>query len=205
VRSFISNGVKKMSKARKSFAIVGLASAMAFAGPALAQDTGFYAGIHIGQASAKDGCEGAGALGVSCDDEDTAFKILGGYQFNKNFAVELGYTDFGEVSGAGGGNSFSTEATAFELVAVGMLPLADKFSVYGKIGMYRGDVDTSGTGIFGSASESNTDLTFAVGVRYDFTRNLGVRAEWQKYQDVGGGDIGESDVDVLSIGAIWKF
>jgi len=42
-------------------------------------------------------------------------------------------------------------------------------------------------------------------VRYDFTRNLGVRAEWQKYQDVGGGDIGESDVDVLSIGAIWKF
>jgi OOP family OmpA-OmpF porin len=109
------------------------------------------------------------------------------------------------VSGAGGGNSFSTEATAFELVAVGMMPLADKFSVYGKIGMYRGDVDTSGTGIFGSASESNTDLTFAVGVRYDFTRNLGVRAEWQKYQDVGGGDIGESDVDVLSIGAIWKF
>lgn len=194
-----------MSKARISFAIIGLASAMAFAGPALAQDTGFYAGIHIGQASAKDGCEGAGALGVSCDDEDTAFKILGGYQFNKNFAVELGYTDFGEVSGGGAVGNFSTEATAFELVAVGMMPLADRFSVYGKIGMYRADVDASGTGIFGSVSESNTDLTFAVGVRYDFTRNLGVRAEWQKYQDVGGGDISESDVDVLSVGVIWKF
>jgi OOP family OmpA-OmpF porin len=142
---------------------------------------------------------------VSCDDEDTAWKILGGYQFNKNFAVEFGYTDLVEVSGGGAVGNFSTEATAFELVAVGMMPLADRFSVYGKIGMYRADVDASGTGIFGSVSESNTDLTFAVGVRYDFTRNLGVRAEWQKYQDVGGGEIGESDVDVLSVGVIWKF
>jgi hypothetical protein len=24
-------------------------------------------------------------------------------------------------------------------------------------------------------------------VHYDLTRNLGVRAEWRKYQDVGGG------------------
>jgi OmpA-OmpF porin, OOP family len=119
-----------MSKARISFAIIGLASAMAFAGPALSQDTGFYAGIHIGQASAKDGCEGADVLGVSCDDEDTAWKILGGYQFNKNFAVEFGYTDLVEVSGGGAVGNFSTEATAFELVAVGMMPLADRFSVW---------------------------------------------------------------------------
>jgi hypothetical protein len=29
--------------------------------------------------------------------------------------------------------------------------------------------------------------------------------EWQKYPDVGGGNIGESDMDVLRIGTIWKF
>jgi hypothetical protein len=32
-----------------------------------------------------------------------------------------------------------------------------------------------------------------------------VRAEWQRYSDVGGGDLVEADVDVMSIGVIWKF
>jgi hypothetical protein len=32
-----------------------------------------------------------------------------------------------------------------------------------------------------------------------------VRAEWQRYQDIGGGNIGEGDVDVMSIGLIYRF
>ena len=117
--------------------------------------------------------------------------------------MELGYTDLGEVSASGPGGSASIESSAFEVVAVGMMPIADKFSIYGKLGMYRGETDASGPG--GSISESTTDLTFGIGARYDFTRNLGVRAEWQKYSDVGGGDIGEADIDVISVGVIWKF
>ena len=191
------------SKAKTGLAIFGLASAMAFTGPALAQDTGFYAGLHIGQTSVDDACTGIGGPGVSCDDKDSAWKILGGYQFNRHFAVELGYTDLGEVSASGPGGSASVESTAFEVVAVGIFPIADKFSIYGKLGMYRGETDASAPGV--SESETNNDLTFGFGVRYDFTKNLGVRGEWQKYQDVGGGNIGESDVDVISIGLIWKF
>ena len=192
------------SKAKAGLAIVGLASAMAFTGPAFAQDSGFYAGLHIGQTSADDACTGISSPGVSCDDKDTAWKILGGYQFNRHFAVELGYTDLGEASASGFGVNAAIEATAFEVVAVGILPIADKFSVYGKLGMYRGDTElTSNVGV--NESETNNDLTFGFGVRYDFTKNLGVRAEWQKYQDVGGGEIGETDVDVISIGVIWKF
>ena len=194
-----------INKARAGLAILGAASALAFAGPATAQDVGFYAGFHIGQSSAEDACTGVSGPGISCDDKDTAWKILGGYQFNRNFALEFAYTDFGEVS-ASGTFTASIEATAFELVAVGMLPVADRFSVYGKIGMYRGDTEFSTNNpLFDNASESNTDLTFGIGVRFDFTKNLGVRAEWQKYQDVGGGDIGESDVDLISVGLIWKF
>jgi OmpA-OmpF porin, OOP family len=188
-------------------ATLGLASAMAFTGPALAQDTGFYAGLHIGQSKAKDACEDL----TSCDDKDTAWKILGGYQFNRHLAVEIGYTDLGEVSADDLGATVSIESTAFEVVAVGIFPIANQFSVYGKLGMYRGDTDTSASGPGGSASgsESNTDLTFGIGVRYDFTRNLGVRAEWQKYSDVSANDLDggtvEADVDVISVGVIWRF
>jgi len=191
------------SKAKKGLAILGLASAMALTGPAFAQDSGFYAGLHIGQSSADDACDGISGAGVSCDDKDTAWKILGGYQFNRHLAVEIGYTDLGEVSASGPGGSASVESTAFEVVAVGIFPIADKFSIYGKLGMYRGDTEATAPGV--SESETNNDLTFGFGVRYDFTKNLGVRAEWQKYSDVGGGNIGESDVDVISVGVIWKF
>ena len=191
-----------MSKARKGLAILGLASAMAFAGPALAQDSGWYVGATIGQSKAKDACEGLS----DCDDKDTAWRILGGYQFNKNFAVELGYTDMGEVSASAAGFNASVEAAVWEVVAVGSWPFTPNFSAYGKLGMYRGETDfTTNLPGIPNESESNTDLTFGIGVRWDFTKNLGLRAEYQIYQDVGGGNIGEDDLDVISVGVIWKF
>jgi OmpA-OmpF porin, OOP family len=189
---------------KAQLAILSLAAALAT--PALAQDVGFYVGAHIGQSEAGDACSGVAGAGVSCDDKDTAWRILGGYQFNRNFALEFGYNEFGEVSASGPGGNVTIEATAWELVGVGMLPLADKFSAYGKIGLYRGETDaTVNVPGFSSSSESNTDLTFGIGARYDFTKSVGVRAEWQRYQDIGGGDIGEDDLDVISIGVIFRF
>ena len=90
------------------------------------------------------------------------------------------------------------------LAAVGMLPVADQFSLYGKIGMYRADSEFSTNivlpGIPQAFSESNNDLTFGFGLQFDISRNFGVRAEYQRYQDLGGPQIGESDLDVMSIG-----
>jgi len=188
------------SRAKAAVAILGVASAMAFAAPAAAQDQGWYAGLHIGQTSADVDCTG----GTSCDDEDTAWRILGGYQFNKNLAAELGYSNGGEVSLSGAGVSATIETTLWELVAVGSWPFTPNFSAYGKLGMYLGDTELSGTGV-SNESESNTGLTYGLGVRWDFTKNLGVRAEYQIYSDVGGGNIGESDIDIISVGVIWKF
>ena len=55
-----------------------------------------------------------------------------------------------------------------------------------------------------SESDSTTDFTLGVGVRYDFTRNFGLRAEWQRYTGLKALDE-ESDVDVMSLGVVWKF
>lgn len=162
---------------------------------------GWYAGGSLGQSKAKDAdCTGF----VSCDDKDSAWKIFGGYEINRNFAVELGYTDLGEFTASGPGAARqSIEATAWELVGVGSIPIADRFSLYGKVGGYRADSEGRAGAL--SADESNTGLTFGVGAQYDFTRTVGVRAEWQRYNDVGGGQIGESDLDVLSVGVRVKF
>ena len=166
----------------------GLAAALVMAGPAAAQ---FYIGATIGQAEFKEGCLGTG----ECDDADTAWRILGGYQFNKFFAAELGYYDFGETSSG----TTKLEAEAFELVAVGSFHLTDRFSIYGKLGAYQGTLEGAGS------DEDSTDLTYGIGARWDFTKRFGVRGEWQRYESLGGGALVETDVDVLSIGLIFSF
>lgn len=186
--------------------VLTAASFLAF--PALAQspDSGFYVGGHIGQAEAKDACDGISGPGISCDDKDTAWRILGGYQFNRNLAIEGAYTDLGELTASAPGISGSAEANALELTGVGSFPLGNAFSVYGKAGIYRGEVDSRLSGFGGgNGDESNTDFTFGAGVKFDMTQNVALRAEWQRYNDMGGDNVRETDVDVLSVGLQYKF
>jgi opacity protein-like surface antigen len=54
-------------------------------------------------------------------------------------------------------------------------------------------------------SDDNIGLTLGFGARVDLTRNLGIRAEWQRYMDVSAGDFDESDVDVMALSLVWRF
>src|SRR5256885_12202113 len=47
---------------------------------------------------------------------DTAWKIFGGYQINRTFSVEVGYTDLGSVEFRTGASRLTLETTALELV-----------------------------------------------------------------------------------------
>ena len=194
-----------MKNARSAIAFLALAAGTSVAPPAAAQDLHrFYAGASIGQTTASDGCSGIILPGITCNDSDTAWRILGGYQIDRNFAVELGYHDFGKVKAAGFGVNGEVTANVWELVAVGTLPLRNRFSVYGKLGGYRGDTQLRSNAGF-SGSDTNTDITFGAGARYDFSPQIVLRAEYQAYQSVGGSTVGSSDFDVISVGALFKF
>src|SRR5205807_2535470 len=167
-------------------------------------DTGWYLGASVGQSKARH----VDCTGFSCDTRAAAFGILGGYQVNRYFAAELGYHDFGRVTFSAPGVSANTKASAAELVGLGAYPFANPFSVYGKVGAYRAEAKASasiaGLGS-GSLKDRNTDLTIGFGAQCDVTREALVRAEWQRYKNVGGDDTGKSDIDVISIGLIWRF
>ena len=191
-----------------------LGAAMAASSPAaLAQapgDMGWYVGGALAQAEVELDCTGT----TACDDSDSSWKIFAGYQFNRNFAVELGYGDLGQVTASTPSigiippANVAIESTVWELVAVGMLPLAERFSLFGKLGLYRADTDIEVNFVgLGSVtdSDSNTDLTFGIGVRFDVTPRLGVRLEWQRYSGVAAADFDEGDVDVMSLGVAWRF
>jgi OOP family OmpA-OmpF porin len=191
----------------KSTVVAGLMASMTLMyGSAYAQgaqDRGWYLGASIGQSSHDiEGCDG----NVSCDDKDTAWRILGGYQINRNFAVEVGYHQLGEVTASSPAGRVDFEVNAFELVGIGAWPLANNFAVYGKVGLYRGE--TKATGNVGGPideKETNTDLTYGAGAQYNFNPKFGMRAEWQRYAKMGGEATGESDVDVISLGVVVRF
>lgn len=147
-------------------------AAMTLSAGALAQQAavpGFYIGAEVGQADVGS-------------TEDTAFKLIGGYQFHRNIAAEIGY---GMLVDKGG-----LEVTSLEVVAVGIFPVMDRLSVIGKLGFANVDFTPGG---------DSTDLTYGVGLQYDITRNLGARAQWQRY------DSDPREVDLLSIGIVYRF
>lgn len=181
-----------------------MGASLALAAPAAlaqAKAPAWYVGGSLGEANISDiNCP----AGFTCDDKDTAWRIFGGYQINRTFAAEMGLSDLGEFGRNNGPIVLPIESQAWDLVGVASWPLTNQLSIYGKLGLYYADTKAN-SNIGASSDETNTDLTFGAGVQYDFTRQVGMRAEWQRYSDVGGGNIGKSDVDVLSLGVLVKF
>jgi OmpA-OmpF porin, OOP family len=186
----------------------------------ITQAQGWYAGVGFGQTKINDFNSLCGDIlsllppGSTCssDDKDTGWKILAGNQFNQNAAVEFGYIDLGRgtmsLSGPGVGGTANWEATGLNLSLVGTLPVNNEFGVLGRIGIFRWDLDFNVSGIGGSASgsASGTDLTYGVGVKYDFNKTTGMRAEWEKFKDVGDeNETGQGDIDLLSLSLVFRF
>ncbi len=189
--------------------VLGLLAAAA-AGPAAAQDPGLYVGGSFGFVQYKDACK---ELLVPCDDKDTGWRAFGGYQFSRYVAAELGFADLGAATGDGPlapgvQGSFQFEVKeAFDLSAVISFPVASYLSGLARVGMYqaRATLDVQVTG-FPSTHDggTNTGFTFGAGAELRLGR-LGVRAEWQHYDNVGGGSTGEDDIDVFSVGLLFRF
>ena len=90
---------------RKAGIAALLMSAGFAATPVMAQsmaDRGPYVGGSLGRAEAGEFCSNDGFAGTisNCEDTDTGWKAFVGYRFNRNFAAELSYINFGEYRGA---------------------------------------------------------------------------------------------------------
>ena len=174
---------------------------------AMAQDKGWYVGGGFGQSKAKDFCNGLSGGGVTCDDTDVAVKAIGGYQVTRNFAVEFGATNAGSMEARGPGARLTVDVGIAEAAAVGILPLGDKFSVFGKFGLYSSAVDWERRTPTGNDDErkTNTDFTYGIGLGFAITPKIVLRAEWQRYQDVDAGNLGKSDADLMILGLVYRF
>lgn len=193
---------------KQAWAALAVVLALGIGAPASAQDSGsYYAGASLGQAQYRNTCE---FIGGSCDDKDAAFRVFAGYNFSPGLAIEAAYGDYGRVlaDGSVGGVPVEFEATV-EALDVSVLPAFvanDRLAIFGRLGIYRSKVqvhDLGGGG--GSESERNSAWTYGLGVRLSFGGAIALRAEWQRYDNIGGSSTGEDDIDFISAGVVLQF
>ena len=214
----------KLVRTVGALGLVGFAAVSGQA--ALAAESGWYGGLSIGQSKGWISHDriatqvGVPVTGISFDDEDTdvGYKLLGGYKFNKHFAVEGGYFNLGEfgfTASYAPASSFtgSMKLQGVNLDALGILPLTEKFSAFGRLGViYAEAKDTftgtgAGAGVAASApnpKKSDTNYKYGVGLQYDFTRALSMRGEWERYR-VNDAVGNTGDIDMVSVGLVYMF
>lgn len=189
-----------------------------------ADDTGWYSGINVGRSRAKiddphirSGLLNGGFTTSSIVDDDraTGYKLYGGYQFNRYFALEGGYFDLGKfgytaTTVPAGTLRGDIRLKGLNLDTVGILPLTDKFSVFGRVGVAYADArDTfSGTGAVNvsrpTARKREANVKFGVGMQYAFTDALAMRVEAERYR-VNDAIGNRGDVDLFSLGLLYRF
>ena len=108
--------------------------------------------------------------------------------------------------------NFNWQVNGWTFDAVGILPF-QRFSVFGKLGVLYSTAKTlrTATGAvplapdLANARKSEFNPHWGVGASYDFTRSLGLRAEYEAAHRVGNEKTGEGNVDLASIGLVVKF
>lgn len=213
-----------MKKIAKIAGTIGMVGCAVMSPLAAAEDSGWLVGGSIGQTKAKiDDARitaqlaGSGFVTTSMVDDkrDTGYKIFGGYKFNPNFALEGGYFDLGKFgftsttipAGTLNGN---IKLRGLNLDAVGMLPITERFSAFGRFGAQYAQAKDSFTGtgavVPTNASPKKSAINYkaGLGVQYNLTDSLGLRGEWERFR-INDGVGNKGDVDMLSVGLVFLF
>lgn len=192
---------------------------LALSSSAFADQGNFYIGISGGTADIETGVSNTTGT-ANLDEDDTGWKVYGGYQWENNFGVEFNYANFGEASFSGNdGDQFDFDNTTYEFTADGVnidlegktfglgatysLPVIDDtFFINAKIGLHRWDADmtvTSNNAGGVSLSDDGTDPFYGLGLSYQFTKEIGARVEFERYE------FDTEDVDYASAGLTFSF
>ena len=213
----------KQDKALRLLGLAGLGALMAL--PALAQDAGYYyGGLSVGQSRAKidqdritAGLLGAGltSTAMTRDEKDTAYKVFGGYQFNRYIGLEGGYFNLGRFGFTSttlpaGTLNGEIKLHGLNLDLVGTLPLSERWSALGRVGVQYAQAKDqfSGTGAVSvnnpSPSKREANGKIGAGLQYAFSPSFLLRVEAERYRinDAVGN---HGSVNVASLSLVFPF
>ena len=132
---------------------------------------GFYAGAGFGITHVEDEDSG-----LSFEDNPFGWRLVAGFDLTDYFAIEGAYVNSGEAEDDIMGVDVEAELTAFTISAVGLLPLNDTATLFGKLGLYTGESEVSAFGL--TEDDDEDGLTVGGGVRFQTSDRLTLRAEF---------------------------
>ena len=155
---------------------IGLVVATVFtclANPAFAA----YLGVGMGDTAADI----ANSSGQVINSSSTSFRLLAGSQISQYLSVEAEYIDLGKFTN----DTASIAAKGLGISGVIAAPMADSFSIFGKIGLARIESTATanqGSVLTGLASDTRIGLTLGYGVQIEMAPNAIVRISWDRYK-----------------------
>ncbi|MBB5370461.1 MULTISPECIES: OmpA family protein [unclassified Janthinobacterium] len=186
-------------------------------------NSAWYIGAGVGQSRATIdeprlraslAANGETVTGFSKDQRDTGYKLFVGRQLNQYLAVEAGYFDLGKFdfkSTTSGNGALNGEAgfRGVNLDLLGQLPLSQRLSLLGRVGMHYSKTNTEfgGNRLLGSANtqagERKLNAKLGLGLEYKFSEALALRGEVERYRlnDAVGN---RGDVDLYSVSLVYK-
>ena len=143
-------------------------------------DTGFFIGGSIGKSFTEiDVNDISNIKDYEFDEDDLSYKLFAGYRPIRFLAIEAGYRDFGSPDYKRANvDRFKSETTAFDVFAVGILPIPfiDIFvkggAVYWDSDFYVGNT---------KFNEDDTDFIWGGGIALRI-RSISARVEWEQIE-----------------------
>ncbi len=192
-----------------------LVSFCAVHGQCFAQEqSGYYVGAATGESGLLSACNTDPST-IRCERRHFFGKLIAGYRHNPYLAIEAAYADLGRASAeslpSASAATGTVSARAVELDALGMLPVREHISLFGRLGIFRASTKAEVSGNIpgfaaaGSGSATAVGLTRGVGVAIALSRRWRFRAELQRYPNVGDSSVGTTTIDAAHVGLIYGF
>jgi OOP family OmpA-OmpF porin len=168
-------------------ALIAGAAAISAAQAQNVSDTQPHAYVGVGVNTAKN---------TQLDDYKLGGKIYGGYEFNRTWAAEAGYSDFGDHDVANG----TSKGNGYYVAAKATMPINEQFSAYGKVGVQHSERKFNSAAL--NVKDSDTGAYGALGVQYKLNQQVALTAEYERYgkeKDFG------AKSNVWTVGAHYNF
>jgi opacity protein-like surface antigen len=144
---------------------------------------GAYARVEVGRSNI--GLSNTQAQAGS-NDHAQAVKLFGGYRFDQNLGVELGYAALGSFSQSatvgGAGVRQDAKARSTFAVATGRMPVGEAVALHGRLGLSSGKV--SGATLLPQSDSlmgSKTSVLFGLGAEYRPRSNIALTLNVDSY------------------------
>ncbi len=155
----------------------------------------------------------SGVVDFQDDEHDKAYKLFIGKQLNRYLAIEAGYFDIGQfgfdAKTTDGRLSGTSSYRGVNLDLLGQLPLTERISLLGRVGVNYAHTKTDFSGNRLNAvtgphvSEKKAGLKAGLGMEFKLSEALALRGEYERYR-VNDAIGNRGDIDALTFGLVYK-